>query len=311
MSSWQRRWFEIKDGYLVHFQRLDEKDREMIPLHLCMVKRGPAQDRRNVFELIAPTRSYLLQAENNDELSAWKACLKQAIETSLYSHTPITQAIKDIPSSKHKPSSRQSVGTEGSGVNDSAAQAARMSKMRNPHGNDRCVDCGKRAPEWAAINLGVLMCIELGNHCVNRIYESMEPQQDDPQKPASQTSREAKLPYLVQKYANRLWVAKPESQEEADAKLVRAARLADMPMALEALAQGADVNAHDPKTGSTPLIEAVAMGDFGMLELLFLEGEDSGPRLAGGTALHFATRLGNVRVVWYLIRRGAEWDTPD
>ncbi|KAJ2685547.1 hypothetical protein H4R19_006792, partial [Coemansia spiralis] len=88
MASWQRRWFEIADGSLVHFQRDDEKDKESVPLHLCMVKRGATQDRRNVFELIAPNRSYILQAETADELNAWKACLKQAIEASLYSHTP-------------------------------------------------------------------------------------------------------------------------------------------------------------------------------------------------------------------------------
>ncbi|KAJ1958737.1 hypothetical protein GGI12_004661 [Dipsacomyces acuminosporus] len=311
MSSWQRRWFEIKDGHLVHFQRLDAKDKEMIPLHLCKVKRGSVQDRRNVFELIAPTRTYLLQAESNNELNAWKACLKQSIEASLYSHSPISQAIKGVHVSK-----------------------VRSVKLDN----------------WEPELMQIMH--RLGNRHVNQTYEAVDPSPGDPQRPTSQTPRESKLPYLVQKYANRLWVAKPESQELANEKLIQATRLADMPMALEALAQGANVNAHDAKSGSTPLIEAVAMGDFGMLELLFLWGADpntrakmtateymadspscgndkatdsnesastkhsangveSTPKLAGGTALHFASRLGNVRVVWYLVRRGAAWDTPD
>ncbi|KAJ2421037.1 hypothetical protein GGF41_004024 [Coemansia sp. RSA 2531] len=185
----------------------------------------------------------------------------------------------------------------------------------------------------------------LGNSRVNRIYEALEPKADEPRKPAQECARDLKQPYLMQKYANRLFVEREPSPGEADSKLILAARTADMPLALEALAQGASVSAYDEKTGSTPLIEAVGMGDFGMLELLFLwganpntraqvtatsyindsprgsqagggsgEGSDvvaAGMRVSGGTALHLATRLGNVRVVWYLVRKGAHWDTPD
>ncbi|KAI9506429.1 hypothetical protein GGI25_004906 [Coemansia spiralis] len=411
MASWQRRWFEIKDGLLVHFQRDEEKDKESVPLHLCMVKRGTLQDRRNVFELIAPNRTYILQAESSHELNAWKACLKQAIETSLYSHTPPGNG-SSSSAAKMRSISRKSdqlsrsnsqvlsppmpsvgglelqrVSSQLSAVQlsnntelDHGAQATRMAKMRYPAGNDRCVDCSNKDPEWAAINLGVLMCIEcsgihrslgvhvskvrsvkldnwdaefmqimqrLGNKRVNRIYEAVDPLEDEPKKPTAQSSRERKQPYLLQKYANRLFVEKAQL-EEANAKLIRAAGCADLPLALEALAQGANPDAHDPTTGRTPLIEAVGMGDFGMLELLFLWGADPNTRgkitatsymnespktdqtaepgaddagsdtskgsaacASGGTALHLATRLGNVRVVWYLIRKNAQWDTPD
>ncbi|KAJ1722718.1 hypothetical protein LPJ53_002891 [Coemansia erecta] len=413
MASWQRRWFEISDGHLVHFQRDDERDREAVPLHLCMVKQGPAtgsQDRRNVFELIAPNRTYLLQAEGSQELNAWKACLKQAIEASLYSHTPgmasataITQpAMIAAARSSSQPLARTSGSPlhSGSLVNaaqsavparmssggitsplsvdslaigsDRQTQAMRMMLMRQPEGNDRCVDCGLANPEWAAINLGILMCIEcsgihrslgvhvskvrsvkldnwepelmqimqrLGNHHVNQIFEHREPLSDEPQKPTEKSSRDARQPYIMLKYSSRLFIdSLARGTEQASGKLIVAARTADLPLALEALAQGADPNAHDPTTGSTPLIEAVGMGDFGMLELLLLWGADPNVRakitatayltespkanpadqqpssskdMAGGTALHWATRLGNVRVVWYLVRKGAHWDTPD
>ncbi|KAJ2103605.1 hypothetical protein GGI09_000567 [Coemansia sp. S100] len=408
MASWQRRWFEIKDGHLVHFQRDNEKDKESVPLHLCMVKRGVTHERRNVFELIAPNRTYILQAESSSDLGAWKACLKQAIESSLYSHNPITHAsvaLGLVPLKAVRSSSQPAVTRSGSPVTDgvpqvhvtlssqrnssanvaasplgadSNVQETRMAKMRFPPGNDRCVDCGKRAPEWAVINLGILVCIDcsgihrslgvhiskvrsikldnwepelmqimqrLGNSRVNCIYEALEPKPDEPRKPAQECARDSKQPYLMQKYANRLFVEREPSPGEADSKLILAARTADMPLALEALAQGASVSAYDEKTGSTPLIEAVGMGDFGMLELLFLwganpntraqvtatsyindsprgsqagggsgEGSDvvaAGMRVSGGTALHLATRLGNVRVVWYLVRKGAHWDTPD
>ncbi|KAJ2747516.1 hypothetical protein GGI20_000505 [Coemansia sp. BCRC 34301] len=409
MASWQRRWFEIKDGHLVHFQRDSEKDKESVPLHLCMVKRGVTHERRNVFELIAPNRTYILQAETSSDLNAWKACLKQAIESSLYSHTPATHAtvalgvvpLKAVRANSQPPVARSGspVTAEGApqvhvslsnqrtglsaatasllGVADPNVQEMRMAKMRFPVGNDRCVDCGKRAPEWAVINLGVLVCIDcsgihrslgvhvskvrsikldnwepelmqimqrLGNHRVNHIYEAVEPKPDEPTKPEQECPRDLKQPYVMQKYANRLYVKREAEPGDADAKLILAARTADMPLALEALAQGGSVSAHDAKSGSTPLIEAVGMGDFGMLELLFLWGANAntraqvtatsyindsprgsqadassgsekgdmvGLRVSGGTALHLATRLGNVRVVWYLIRKGAQWDTPD
>ncbi|KAJ2227352.1 hypothetical protein IWW45_007077 [Coemansia sp. RSA 485] len=404
MASWQRRWFEIIDGQLVHFQREDERDRESVPLHLCMVKQSPVagpQDRRNVFELIAPNRIYILQAESSHELNAWKACLKQTIEACLYSHNPamIQPAVVSATRSSSQPLSSpapgsplncatahpavaSALGSRHSGGNmssasieslaiskDSQTQASRMSLMRRPAGNDRCVDCGLSGPEWAAINLGVLMCIEcsgihrslgvhvskvrsvkldnwepelmhimqrLGNTNGNRIFEAKSPASDEPQKPTEQSLRDTKQPYILQKYSNRLYIDKPASLEDAEARLIDAVRTANMPMALQALAQGASPNAYDRTAGSTPLIEAVGMCDFGMMELLFLWGADpnmrakmtatayltespkakptdkpSSAEMAGGTALHWATRQGNVQAVWYLVRKGAQWDTPD
>ncbi|KAJ2909530.1 hypothetical protein GGI21_001790 [Coemansia aciculifera] len=375
-----------------------------------MVKRGVTHERRHVFELIAPNRTYILQAETGSDLNAWKACLKQAIESSLYAHTPATHAtvalgvvpLKAARSNSQPPVTRSGSpvtaegGTQvhaslsnqrlGSSAATTAAasplgvdlnvQETRMAKMRVVAGNDRCVDCGKRAPEWAVINLGILVCIDcsgihrslgvhvskvrsvkldnwepelmqimqrLGNDRVNRIYEAAEPQLDEPKKPEQESPRDLKQPYVMQKYANRLYAKREAEPGDADAKLILAARTADMPLALEALAQGASVSAHDAKSGATPLIEAVGMGDFGMLELLFLWGANANTRaqvtatsyindsprgsqadgttekgdmagvrgVSGGTALHLATRLGNVRVVWYLVRKGAQWDTPD
>ncbi|CAE7437758.1 AGD3 [Symbiodinium microadriaticum] len=35
-----------------------------------------------------------------------------------------------------------------------------VEQLRRVPGNDRCVDCGAEAPDWASINLGVLMCLQ-------------------------------------------------------------------------------------------------------------------------------------------------------
>ena len=33
-------------------------------------------------------------------------------------------------------------------------------KLREMAGNDRCVDCNKRNPQWASVSHGIFMCIE-------------------------------------------------------------------------------------------------------------------------------------------------------
>lgn len=32
--------------------------------------------------------------------------------------------------------------------------------LRKVCGNDKCADCGKPDPDWASLNLGILICIE-------------------------------------------------------------------------------------------------------------------------------------------------------
>ncbi|KAJ2453684.1 hypothetical protein EV183_002088 [Coemansia sp. RSA 2336] len=374
MASWQRRWFEITNGTLKHCLP-DERDCETVPLHLCMVKRGtPADNRRNVFELIAPNRTYLLQAESLDELNAWKACLKQAIESSLYAHSPRGQHAEIRPASQPPADASYSMpntvevravlSTQSSNMSSDSitveTQAQRIGRLQRPRGNDKCVDCRKSSPEWASINLGVLMCIDcsgihrsmgvhvskvrsikldhwepeqlqlmqrLGNARVNRIYEQQRQQGGENIDESS--TRGDKQPYLQRKYADREFVAGYDG--DTAAKLVQAAEAADLPTALEALAQGADANCQDSQ-GKLPLMAAVEMGDFSMLELLLQWGADINRRaqisastykgsssndlsapaaIDGTTALHLAVRLGNVRMVWFLIRKGAQWDTPD
>ncbi|KAJ2773033.1 hypothetical protein IWQ57_001498, partial [Coemansia nantahalensis] len=332
------------------------------------------------------------------------ACLRQAIEASLYSHTHAANSATQgsLYRTSSRPTSdaampplarvevRASLSSQSNGrqsgpstgpPSTSAAdvQAARMARMRRARGNGACVDCGTAAPEWAAINLGALMCIDcsgvhrslgvhvskvrsvkldnwepeltqimrrLGNARVNRIYEAVAPASSEPAKPAGKCGPEERQPYLKLKYAERRFVL-PADEGAAAAKLMHAASTANLPLALEALAQGAGANALDAETGRTALMAAVDMGDFGMMELLLLWGADVNMRArvtatayvsdspkaepsppeeggaqggggggggtggSGGTALHLAARLGNARVVWYLIRKGAQWDTPD
>jgi len=44
-------------------------------------------------------------------------------------------------------------------------KASDRQELRKLPGNDRCIDCGRRSPEWASVTLGVFMCLECsGQH---------------------------------------------------------------------------------------------------------------------------------------------------
>lgn len=55
----------------------------------------------------------------------------------------------------HGRSDTGSVGSLGGSDGPSEALTACLAAVR---GNEACADCGARAPEWASLNLGVLLC---------------------------------------------------------------------------------------------------------------------------------------------------------
>lgn len=93
-------------------------------------------------------KQWHFEAASVEERDEWVSVIEQEIFKSLQS----------ITSTKSKPQTS----------NDLASM--QMIKNRVP-GNSYCVDCDAPAPEWASLNLGVLMCIEcsgihrnLGSH---------------------------------------------------------------------------------------------------------------------------------------------------
>lgn len=43
---------------------------------------------------------------------------------------------------------------------DSIKNEKPIDVLRKVSGNDKCADCGKPDPDWASLNLGILICIE-------------------------------------------------------------------------------------------------------------------------------------------------------
>jgi len=136
------------------------------------------------FEVFSAHRpSVLLQGVSAADRDSWTSALKACIQNRLAS------ASTDLPTSPRSP-----VGARGdaspsksahltppalaaensqtmtTSLEDNAAAAALDAVRRSP-GNELCVDCSTPNPEWASINLGVVLCItcsgvhrSLGSH---------------------------------------------------------------------------------------------------------------------------------------------------
>ncbi|KAJ1675339.1 hypothetical protein EV182_001468 [Spiromyces aspiralis] len=248
------------------------------------------------------------------------------------------------------------------GVYGGQTTIQQLLRQQFPDYKTTCVDCNRSDPEWASITFGSLLCIQcsgvhrslgvhvskvrslnldkwepelmqimfrLGNSIVNGIYEATEHAKRDkphPGSPGGEVEAFIKDKYIRRKYVDRS-IASPHQM------LLSAVRKSDLAEALRAMAAGANPNDYDEETGTTPLMEAVALGDFGMAELIIMwEGDvnlparpmrpedaarrddpkfDAAVRAAGGTCLCLAARNGNAPMIWYLIRRKADWNIPN
>ena len=159
---------------------------------------------------------------------------------------------------------------QGNEINKSKGQGGSMNAVMNAEaiktiksdvaGNAKCVDCDAPAPDWASINLGVLICIEcsgvhrqlgshisrvrsldldewppghlavmtsLGNRLANAVWEahlaSKRPSSASvPRKPGPGSSQEEKERYIVAKYSRKEFLATLPSGMSAAAALLDA-----------------------------------------------------------------------------------------
>ncbi|XP_074343344.1 ADP-ribosylation factor GTPase-activating protein AGD1-like [Apium graveolens] len=139
-------------------------------------------DLRFCFRIISPTKNYTLQAESALDQMDWIEKIKGVI-TSLLSFQPLDKFFPCSPtsgsSSPGSPSrqnlqeneehtcAKNHVSRNMIRAYRSSQQLAYTAKGEKPvdalkrlPGNDKCADCGAPEPEWASLNLGVLICIQ-------------------------------------------------------------------------------------------------------------------------------------------------------
>ncbi|XP_023172249.2 centaurin-gamma-1A isoform X2 [Drosophila hydei] len=232
-------------------------------------------------------KQWHFEAANSEERDEWVAAVEQEIFKSLQS----------IESSKTK----QATSTE---------LAAMVAIKQRVPGNGHCVDCGAPNPEWASLNLGVLMCIEcsgihrnlgshiskvrslglddwpaphlsvllaIGNSLANSVWESNTRQRV---KPTSLTSHEEKERWIRSKYEAKEFLTPLGSGNHVNAaspgqQLIEAVIRADIKSIVCILAncQSEVTNAHvSPRDVRTPLLLACAIGNLAIAQLLVWNG---------------------------------------
>ncbi|KAK1572309.1 hypothetical protein Q3G72_030516 [Acer saccharum] len=146
-------------------------------------------DLRFCFRIISPTKNYTLQAESALDQMDWIEKITGVIASLLSSQAPERCLSASPMGSGHHRSASESSSLESSDFDHtgseeytserSHATAHHDRHLRNSQqqrsnvknekpiyvlrrvcGNDKCADCGSPDPDWASLNLGVLVCIE-------------------------------------------------------------------------------------------------------------------------------------------------------
>lgn len=114
-------------------------------------------DLRLCFRIISPAKTYTLQAENEADRMDWVDKTTGVIASLLNS-----SILEQCPSgSKDAGVSSLLNGREYlDGDVQGREQDYVSTILREIPGNDLCAECGASEPDWASLNLGILLCIE-------------------------------------------------------------------------------------------------------------------------------------------------------
>ncbi|XP_049283588.1 centaurin-gamma-1A isoform X2 [Anopheles funestus] len=223
-------------------------------------------------------KQWHFEASNSEERDEWVSVIEQEIFKSL----------QGIESSKSKP------------LNPSDIASMQSIRSRVP-GNGYCVDCDSPNPEWASLNLGVLMCIEcsgvhrnlgshiskvrslgldewppghlsvmlaIGNSLANSVWEANTRGRV---KPTPASSREEKEAWIRSKYEGKDFLPHFNPSPPIGQQLCEAVVRSDMKSIIILLANAS--NEHINSTASnrdlrTPLLLACAIGNLAISQLL-------------------------------------------
>ncbi|CAH2047777.1 unnamed protein product [Thlaspi arvense] len=134
-------------------------DCNMIDLRTSLIKLDAEDtDLRLCFRIISPQKTYTLQAENGSDRLDWVNKITAAIATRLNSHflqqSPFRFLDKNSSSDDLSMDQKQNYNQRLNMGDDV------LSILKGIPGNDACAECNAPDPDWASLNLGVLMCIE-------------------------------------------------------------------------------------------------------------------------------------------------------
>jgi hypothetical protein len=275
-----KRWFFIKKGHLFYTHTFDEINNDHVEafkvsnLQISTVK---VIDQLT-FKIISPGArelgqggEYELHGDDPIDVKEWVDAILKVIKGELdHSLTP--------SDTEPKTSTELFVPNQ---------RVLNILKKHNPV----CVDCGAKDPEWASLNLCVMMCIEcsgthrklgahiskvrsttldkwtknnirlliaIGNERANMLWEGMSnPNDPNISKPNSSTDRESRSKYIVEKYSKKLFLPPHLNEEVSVNSLLESASNGDALGINKAIIAGIDINIQNETDLRTPLHLAV------------------------------------------------------
>ncbi|KAK8966570.1 ADP-ribosylation factor GTPase-activating protein AGD2 [Platanthera guangdongensis] len=166
--DWKRRFFVLDSrGALYYYRNKSSKHLvgensgcRTVDLCTSTIKIGAEQtDLRFCFRIISPLKSYTFQAESEADRLDWVDKIKGVIASLL--NSSLTDQLPMVGTNTHynKFSSCCRDSFLDSGVHVKGFD--HVSKLlRCIPGNDTCAECGAPEPDWASLNLGILICID-------------------------------------------------------------------------------------------------------------------------------------------------------
>ncbi|KAJ8036390.1 Arf-GAP with GTPase, ANK repeat and PH domain-containing protein 3 [Holothuria leucospilota] len=266
-------------------------------------------------------RQWHFAATSAEERDSWVSVIEQQILASLQTN--------ESTKSKSNPNSTE--------------QLAAVEAIRKVPGNGFCVDCGTKDPDWASLNLGVLVCIEcsgihrnlgshisrvrsltldewppeltavmlcIGNHVANSIWEA---NLNNRSKPTPQSSREEKEKWIRAKYDNKEFIAeRPHPDKPVGPILMDAVSQEEVRSVLLLLAHATpeDINCtYGDGDGRTALHLSCAMANCVITQLLTWYNIDVNSKDGDGrSALSYAHCVGADECAKVLLASGCTED---
>jgi len=226
-------------------------------------------------------------------------------------------------------------------MSEEEQRKAALQLLRSIPGNGSCADCDTADPDWASLNLGVLICMEcsgvhrslgvhiskvrsttldkidpfllhyfqtVGNTNSNAIWEAALSGQKARSKPDPTASRAMREMWIKAKYQLKSFLAKDmeKDQERLNAGLFAAIEN-DSPLdVLKMLAWGANPGWKNmAQEGRTALHQAVMYGDLVCVECIAQHSIELGQaEIRGWTPLHYAAYQDDPQLVELLMLRG-------